>query len=173
MTDEPVPLSKTRRKAQMTALQQLGERLVAADPARVAQLDLPEILHTAIEEARRIRTHEARRRQMQYIGRLMRGVDPAPLEARLERWAHGTHAERAVHLSCERWREQLLADPAALDALCAAEKGVDRGRLRTLIARARTEHAEGGRPHAFRELYRVLRQMLDSPAPAAPEAKET
>ncbi len=172
MTDEPIPLSKTRRKAQMTALQQLGERLVETDPARVAQLDLPDTLRAAIDEARRIRKHEARRRQMQYIGRLMRGVDPAPIEAWLERQARGQIVDRAVHLACERWRERLLADPGSLEALYEAEAGVDRDRLQALIARARAEQGEGQPPRAYRELYRALRETLDRPPAGQTESEE-
>ena len=78
--------SKTRLKREMEALQDLGETLVGLDRSRLAELDLPERLVDAIELARGITRHEARRRQMQYVGRLMRDVDPAPIRAALERW---------------------------------------------------------------------------------------
>src|SRR6476661_8880938 len=87
--DDPArdaPPSKTRRKHEMHALQDLGEELVSLDPARLRSLDLPERLQDAVLLARTITRHEARRRQMQFIGRLMRDVDPAPLEAALKRW---------------------------------------------------------------------------------------
>ena len=86
--------SKTRRKHDMHALQALGVALVALDPKRLATLALPEQLAEAIAFARRVRQHEARRRQMQYIGRLMRDVDPAPLRAALEAWAKAPRGER-------------------------------------------------------------------------------
>jgi len=72
------PPSKTRRKQEMHALQDLGEALVALDPQRLASLDLPERLTDAIKLARTVTRHEARRRQLQYIGRLMRDVDAEP-----------------------------------------------------------------------------------------------
>jgi ribosome-associated protein len=84
-----VPPSKTRRKHTMHALQGLGEALVALDPRRLSALELPEQLTDAILQARGIRAHEGRRRQMQYIGKLMRGVDPVPIQEALERWARG------------------------------------------------------------------------------------
>src|SRR4051794_8726930 len=85
--DEPqddAPLSKTRRKAQMHALQDLGEALVALEPKQLAalttEIELPETLLDAVRQARAITAWGGRKRQMQYIGRLMRDVDPAPVE---------------------------------------------------------------------------------------------
>ena len=85
----PEALSKTRRKATMHALQDLGEALVALDASRLAGLGLPERLVDAVTDARRIRAHEGRRRQMQYIGKLMRDIDPVPIREALERFASG------------------------------------------------------------------------------------
>ena len=79
--------SKTRRKQAMHALQDLGERLAELTPERLAQLALPERLASAIDEYRRFSKWEAKRRQMQYIGRLMREIDSAPIVARLDIWA--------------------------------------------------------------------------------------
>jgi len=81
--------SKTQRKHEMHALQALGVDLVALDPARLASLALPEPLVDAIATARTLARHEARRRQMQYIGRLMRDVDPEPIRAALAAWKTG------------------------------------------------------------------------------------
>lgn len=87
------PLSKTRRKKVMHALQDLGRELVELDPAKVARLDLPESLADAIALARRLTRHGAKRRQMQYIGRLMRDVDPQPLRAAIARNSRGLRDE--------------------------------------------------------------------------------
>jgi ribosome-associated protein len=81
--------SKTERKRAMHELQALGEELCAIDPARLAELALPESLADAIAEARNITRHEARRRQLQFIGRLMRDVDPEPIRAALTRYRLG------------------------------------------------------------------------------------
>ncbi|MGH8802709.1 MAG: ribosome biogenesis factor YjgA [Casimicrobiaceae bacterium] len=83
------PLSKTRRKHAMHALQELGRELVELDPSRVAALELPEPLADAIALARRLTRHEAKRRQMQYIGRLMRDVDAQPIRDALARGSRG------------------------------------------------------------------------------------
>lgn len=91
-------VSKTRRKRAMHELQDLGVALVELDVARLATLDLPENLVDAIALARTLRKHEARRRQLQYIGRLMRDVDPAPIRAALAEWsrAKGARARRVA-----------------------------------------------------------------------------
>ena len=81
--------SKTQRKEMMHALQDLGRELVELEPSRVATLGLPEQLSEAIALARKLTRHEAKRRQMQYIGRLMRDVDPQPLIDALARWSGG------------------------------------------------------------------------------------
>jgi ribosome-associated protein len=87
-----VLLSKTRRKRAMHELQGLGVALVELDAARLATIDLPENLIDAIALARTLRKHEARRRQLQYIGRLMRDVDPAPIRAALAEWSSSRSA---------------------------------------------------------------------------------
>jgi ribosome-associated protein len=156
-------LSKTRRKNEMHELQTLGETLVRLSAARLSELGLPERLFDAIEQARAITKHEARRRQMQYIGRLMRDVDPDPIRSRLAQWGDAPAAEKARLATVERWRERLLAEPAALDQLCAAVPHADRARLSTLVARVQAERARAAPPHAYRELFRALNTLLSTP----------
>ena len=93
MDDEP--LSKTKKKEQMHALQKLGVELVELPRDRLASMRLPEELLAAVREAQRITAHEGRRRQMQFIGRLMREIDPAPIEERLAAWRGQSKAEIA------------------------------------------------------------------------------
>jgi ribosome-associated protein len=144
----------------MDALQDLGEALLEVNPARLAELDLPERLVDALDAARRITRHEARRRQLQFIGRLMRDVDPEPIRARLAQWADAPNAEKARLQAVERWRERLLADRDALDQLCGERPGADHDRLAALIERARAERARGQPPRAYRELYRALTRLF-------------
>jgi len=166
--DDAAPLSKTRRKHEMHALQDLGLALIAQDPARVAELGLPEQLADAIAEARSIRAHEGRRRQMQYIGKLMRDVDPAPIAAALARWAAGVPEDRERFAALERWRDELVTDDAALDRFVAAHPDADRAALATLVREVRAERSRGGPPHRYRALFRALRAVA---APAG-EASE-
>jgi ribosome-associated protein len=165
LADPAAAPSKTRRKAAMHELQGLGEALVALDARRLGELaaeaELPERLVDAIVEARSITAWGGRKRQLQYVGKLMRDVDPEPIRRRLEAWAHGHHQDAARQHALERLREELLADPAALDALAADHRGLDRPRFAALIARARAERNSGAPPHAYRELFRELK-TLDS-----------
>jgi ribosome-associated protein len=159
--DDGIP-SKTRRKQEMHALQDLGERLAELTPDKLAQLELPERLATAIDEYRRFNKWEARRRQMQYIGRLMRDIDAAPIIAQLDIWAGTSRAAVAGFHAVEEWRDRLLAEPGALDALVAAHPEADRAHMAMLIDRARTERAGGRPPASFRLLFRELARLLDA-----------
>jgi ribosome-associated protein len=91
----------------------------------------------------------------------MRDQDPAPIRQRLDLWAQGRDLDTARQRGLERWRERLLVEPEALDALAAEFPRLDRPRMRSLIARALEERARGAPPHAFRELFRALK-ALDS-----------
>ncbi len=157
------PPSKTRRKAEMHALQDLGERLIDLDDGKLDALSgealLPERLVEAVREARRITAWGARKRQLQFIGRLMREVDPAPVEQRLEAWSQGLHADTARQHALERWRTRLIDEPDALAALASAYPALDAATLRPLIAKARDERLRGTPPHAFREIFRVLKAL--------------
>jgi ribosome-associated protein len=154
--------SKTRRKEAMTALQALGEALLRLGPVRRAELALPERLTEALDAAQRITQREARRRQLQFIGRLMRDIDAAPIRARLAQWADAPNAEKARLHALERWRERLLSEAGALDALCAERAGADRARLAELVAGVHGERAHAQPPRAYRELFRALDALFRS-----------
>lgn len=161
--DADLPLSKTKRKATMHALQDLGEELVVLDARRFSELatevELPERLVDAIAQARTITAWGGRKRQLQYIGKLMRDVDCEPIRRRLDAWAHGHQQDSARQHALEQWRDRLLAEPDALEILAANNPTLDRPRLRTLIARARAERESGAPPHACRELFRALKAI--------------
>src|SRR5438552_16218966 len=93
--EAPETDSKTRRKAEVSALQTLGEALLNVSPARRAELELPERLIEALDAALRITRREARRRQLQFIGRLMRDIDAASIRKRLSQWADAHHVDKA------------------------------------------------------------------------------
>ena len=158
-----LPPSKTRRKAEMHALQDMGETLIGLDAKRLAALAeeaaLPARLVDAIQEAKSITAWGGRKRQLQYVGKLMREVDPEPIRRRLDLWAHGHAIDASRQHALEQWRDRLVAEPGALDRLAAAKPRLDRPRFRALIARARDERARGGPPHAFRELFRELKAL--------------
>ncbi len=154
-------VSKTRRKKEMHALQSLGASLVGLSAAHLERMALPEELAAAVREARAMSSHEARRRQVQYIGRLMRGLDAAPIRAQLAALLGGSAEERARHQRLEHWRARLLEDDGALTEYADAHPGGNLQQLRALIRSARREQAEGRPPRAFREMFRVLREVDD------------
>jgi ribosome-associated protein len=165
-TSEHAPsVSKTQRKAQMHALQDVGVALVELEDRQfqtfLREIELPERLREALTEARRITAHGGRKRQLQYIGKLMREIDPDPIARWLDRLAHGAQLDTARQHALERWRERLLEDPGALDMLMAEHPTLDRPRLRALIAKARDERARGSAPHAYRDLFRALKSVLE------------
>ncbi len=147
----------------MHALQDMGVALVLLEPKRLAELAaevaLPERLHDAIREARSITAWGGRKRQLQYVGKLMRDIDPEPIRRRLDLWAHGQEVDAARQHALERWRDRLLAEPDALDALSAEYPRLDRPRFRALIAKARDERERAQPPHAYRELFRELKAL--------------
>ncbi|MDD5177419.1 MAG: ribosome biogenesis factor YjgA [Sterolibacterium sp.] len=155
--------SKSQRKRDSTALQDLGEALAVLPSERLAKIEMPDNLREAIRDVQRITKHEARRRQMQYIGKLMRSTDPLPIQAALDAIAGVSAAENARMHRLERWRMQLLEDEAsALAEILAVHPGVDTQQLRQLCRNARKEHEQNKPPRAFREIYRFLK-LLEEP----------
>jgi ribosome-associated protein len=159
-------ISKTRRKEAMHALQDMGERLVQLDPKRLAELSLPEVLAEAILEARRMHKHGARRRQMQFIGKLMRTVDAAPIQEKMDAWSRtGIQHKAWLHL-LERWRERLLADDQALAELKLSYPALqDLHHLHTLVRNAREEKRMDKPPRSYRALFHELRQIIPEESP--------
>ena len=155
------PPSKSARKRAMHDLQQLGLDLVSLDPGRLSTLDLPERLVDAIALARGITKHEGRRRQLQYIGKLMRDVDPAPLRDAFAAWERGPAVDRARFAAAEQWRDRLLDDGDGLTEFVAAHPAADRTALAALVADAHAERARGSPPHQYRALFRELKRIID------------
>ena len=153
--------SKSERKRAMHDLQALGERLVELDPGRLADLALPERLADAIAHARGITQHEGRRRQLQFIGKLMREVDPEPLKAALARSQRGSNAARARFAQVEQWRDRMLAEPDALARFIDAYPGADRAGFTGLVHDARAERSRGSPPHKSRALFRAITKVVD------------
>lgn len=155
-------VSKTQRKKQVAGLQDLGAELVALSEEQLARIELPERLRDAVMDARRITTFEAKRRQLQYIGKLMRSVEAGPIRAALDAALARSHGEAATHKRTEAWRERLLSDPEALGELLAEYPSADGRRLRALVRAALHERTENRPPRAFRELYQALRALIEN-----------
>jgi ribosome-associated protein len=160
MTDETPQeaTSKTKQKQAMHELQALGEELLDLPAAQLDALQLPDALLRALREAKTIAAHGAKRRQIQYIGRLMREVDPAPIRERLALLRGESAQASARHRRLEQWRARLMEHDAALTEFAQQFPRADTQILRTLIRNARREQKEAKPPRAFRELFRLLRE---------------
>ena len=115
---DSLPPSRSEKKRQSFALQNMGEELTRLGPQEVKNLDLPADLREALQLYARIGDHEGRRRQMQFIGRVMREIDPAPIRAMLDARREVSAAATAALHKAEQWRDRLLtADEAELAGL--------------------------------------------------------
>ena len=161
---DDLPPSKSQRKRDMTALQRLGARLVDLPAAQLDRLDLPEVLRDALAFARKVTSHEGRRRHMQYIGKLMRNIDPEPLQRALDDATGSSRAAVARMHQAEAWRERLIADDDALTALVAEHAQLDVRQLRALVRAARRERTSQAPPKQTRALYQLLHELLQESA---------
>ena len=156
--------SKSMLKRDAAAAQDLGTRLIALKEADLAALNLPETLHDAILLAKRITSRGGLARQRQFIGKLMRDIDPAPIEAALSAESRATAQDAEKHKRIEAWRARLLTEgPVALDELVKLRPEADRKALRALITKATSARIDpGSRDGASRELFRSIRALFDS-----------
>jgi ribosome-associated protein len=168
-SDEPAaalaePPSKTRLKQQSHDLQKLGLALAELSDERLERLALPERLADALAQYRNTRSHEGRRRQLQYVGKLMREVDEAPLREAVAEARLGSARDTLRLHEAERWRDALLADDEALTRWLQAHADCDAQRLRSLVRAARRDAAlppELRNPRCRRELFQFIRPLLD------------
>jgi ribosome-associated protein len=152
--------SKTRLKQQAHDLQDVGEALTHLPEERLDALPLDERLRDALHEWHRTRSHEGRRRQLQYIGRLMRQADVDPLREAVAAAQLGRARDALALHRAERWRTDLLASDAAATRWLDAHPGADAQRLRSLVRNARKDAAQepGARNgRAYRELFQFIR----------------
>ena len=155
---EQTPLSKTQRKRVMEELQETGEALVALSADRLKRVDLPDDLREALTMAQRMtRQDEARRRQMQYIGRLMREVDIEAIRAALADARGDSAAETARLHKLERLRNELLDDEATLHGLVEQYPTLDLQHLRSLRRAALKEKEQGKPPRHYRAIFQLLK----------------
>lgn len=146
----------------MIALQDLGEALVALSVDTLKKLDLPDDLRTAVMDAKRIPTSKfgGFKRQMQYIGKIMRHVDAAPIRAQLDALSAPNKQQTAQHHLAERWRDRLLTDDTALGAFRNQFTEVDIEEINRLIAATKDERAKSKPPKHFRLLYKKIHDIL-------------
>lgn len=165
--DEDQRPSKTQLKQHSHELQKLGLQLAELSTEQMAAVDMPDALRDALETLRRTRSHEGRRRQLQYVGKLMRSADEAPLrEAVAASQLGSAHDTLRLH-EAERWRAELMADDAALTRWIGAHPATDAQQLRSLVRAARRDAAALGpdtrQPRSVRELFQFIKPYIHQP----------
>ena len=161
--DEDFAPSKSARKREMTALQELGESLVELSERELVKIPIDDArLLETVREARAIRSNSARRRHLQYLGKLMRSVDPAPIRAALEDLHQQRRGETRAFRELEAWRDTLLQEgDSAIQGLIQRFPQADRQLVRQLLRQHKRETATGKPPAASRKLFRYLRDLAD------------
>ena len=161
--DDDEYVSKSQLKREMLALQALGTELVDLSQDALARFGLPEKLLEAINAARSIHQRGARKRQLQYIGRLMRDVDPDPIREQLDAIKGQSRQATARLHKIEQWRERMISEgDSAVNAFVEAYPHADRQQLRQLVRSAQKETLENKPPKAFRSLFKNIRDAIQS-----------
>jgi ribosome-associated protein len=161
--------SRNELKKQMKDLQDLGEAVAALPIDRLDKLKIDERLRDAIDELRRTRSFEGKRRQIQYIGKLMKSQDPEPLREAVASYRVGSASDTLALHQAEYWRDQLLAGDDALQNWVEAYPATDIQQLRSLVRSARKEKLEPGERHgrAYRDLFRLVKEQMQGADDAA------
>ena len=158
--------SKTRLKQQSQDLQALGVAVAELSADRLAAIEMPEALRDAIEQFRRTKSFEGRRRQMQYVGKLMRSADEAALREAVAAATLGSAKDTLALHEAERWRAELIADDEALKRWMQQHPGTDSQQLRSLVRAARRDSAgltpESRQPRSLRELFQLIRPLVQA-----------
>ncbi len=157
---DPAPPSRTQRKKADHARKALGEALVALSPEQEAGIELPAELRAAVHLARRTHSHGARRRQIQYIGTLLRQTDTDPIRRALENIKRGDLLKARAFKRIEAWRDALRdGNDEILEEILAACPAAERQQLRQLVLKVRREVREGKGPGASRKLFKYLKKV--------------
>jgi ribosome-associated protein len=155
-------ISKSQKKRDMLALQDVGVELVRLSTESINKLDLPEPLLSAVLDAKRIPTskHGGYKRQMQYIGKLMRNVDAAPIIEALQAGKAPSKQQTALHHLAERWRERMLEDTSTVGGFLNEFPEADRDSIEKYVILAKEEKAKNKPPKHFRLLYQSLHDTI-------------
>ncbi|MGF1758505.1 ribosome-associated protein [Photobacterium sagamiensis] len=157
--EEIIWVSKTEMKRDMDELQKLGEELVALTPNGLAKIPLDEDLLSSIKDAQRFK-NEARRRQLQYIGKVMRSIDIEPIQAALDK-LNNKHSQMTVALhKLEQKRDRLIENgDSMINAIMVDHPDADRQHLRQLVRQANKEKAQSKPAKAYREIFQYLKEL--------------
>ncbi|MGC7560626.1 ribosome biogenesis factor YjgA [Pasteurella sp. PK-2025] len=156
--EEIIWVSKSEIKRDAEALKKLGEKLVNLTKVKLEKVPLEDKLLEAIELAQRLQK-EAKRRQLQYIGKLLRSIDPEPIQEALEKLENKHNQQQAMLHKLEMLRDQLIETPHALTQFLNDYPQADSQHLRTLIRTAQKEKEQNKPPKAYREIFQYLKEL--------------
>ncbi len=161
--DELEPKSKSQIKREMDALQQIGRQLTELKTAQLAEVPISESLKEAIDLYNKVQHKEARRRQMQYIGKLMRAEDEQAIQEVLERFDTSSRAHAQALHQLEAWRERLIeGGNDEITAFVAAHPHVEIQQLRQWVRKAKKDKDTGKNTGAAKKLFQFLREVQES-----------
>jgi len=152
--------SKSTRKREQLALQELGEALIALNDSELASLSLDDKLHKAVRDAGRISSRGALRRQKQLIGKLMRNVDPQPIRTKLAQLRADDVRNKRIFARAERWRDQLLVNGAQMLDAFDAETNTTDAELRALLGELDVGYGERAEKTVRRQIFRRIHEIL-------------
>ncbi len=161
--------SKTKQKEAMHELRDLGAELVELSVGQLKRINLPENIFEVVRECQKITAHGARRRQIQYLGKLMRSVDDEPIRAGLAMLRGESSAETARMHRLERFRTRLLEDEAVIGEIAALWPAVDQQQMRQLRRNALKEKEANKPPKNFRAIFQILQDLDQQAAPVTGE----
>jgi len=155
------PISKSELKRQMLALQELGNKLVALSDSQLKQIDMPTNLYDSVHRARKITKHEGLRRELQYIGKIMRNINVEPIRDYIERLESGKIQDsQQFHLK-EQWRQRLVDEPKALTEFINTYPNADVQQLRQSIRSHHKAKNEAQKTKAFRLIFKLVQAQID------------
>ncbi len=155
---EDLPPSKSQLKRDATALQQLGRDLIEVPEADWEELKLPDGLIVALGDAKRMPSRGARKRQLQYIGKLMRDIDPEPIQHYFEQRQLEARYQARKHHELEDWRDRMIEEgDTAIESYLESHSNADRQHLRQLLRQIKKEQAADKPPKSSRALFRYIR----------------
>lgn len=155
-------VSKSQLKRDMHELQALGQELTELTTSQLKKIVLPESLSDAVHAARAINAHGARKRQLQYIGKLMRNIDSEPIRQQLDKLKNHSVANKKHFHQLELWRDKLIdGGDTAMSGLLQEHPNIDRQHLRQLIRSAQKEKTQDKPPRAARALFQYLRELTE------------
>ena len=155
-------VSKTQRKKECDAMQELGEKMIALNKEELAEIHMDDELRRAIEEAQRMKSHGALKRQKQYIGKVMRSLNDETLAEQLNRILHKHDIYSAEFKRMEKWRDSIIEEgDNGINTFIEHYPNADRNHLRQLVRNAVKEKKQNKPPASYRQIFKYIREVID------------